>query len=146
MTLLRQVYVPPGGPPRERPHPDIYARMGEDNIFSMLSDFYIELEGSSIRHLFPANMQEASKKSAAFFVFLLGGPPLYQERYGAPMMRQRHLPFAIDEEARRVWMDCFRKVLEGAEEKYRFPCEHMESFKGFLEQFSSWMVNKRTAQ
>lgn len=144
MTLLRQVHVPQEGPPRERPHPGIYARMGEENIFLMLSDFYRELELSSIRHMFPANMQEASKKSAAFFVFLLGGPPLYQERYGAPMMRQRHLPFPIDDAARRVWLDCFQKVLEEAERKYGFPSEHMDSFKVFLEQFSAWMVNKRT--
>ncbi|MCE5317690.1 MAG: hypothetical protein LLG04_10110 [Parachlamydia sp.] len=144
MTSLRQIYVPPEGPPRERPHPGIYASMGEANIFLLLSDFYRELELSSIRHMFPGDMQEASKKSAAFFVFLLGGPPLYQERYGAPMMRQRHMPFPIDESARRCWLDCFEKVLERADEKYGFPSEHMESFKGFLDQFSAWMVNKRT--
>lgn len=142
MTLLRH-YVPQGGPPRERPNSDIYARMGQENIFSMLSDFYRELEHSSIRHMFPADMEEASKKSAAFFVFLLGGPPLYQERYGAPMMRQRHLPFPIDREARKVWMACFEKILKGAVEKYQFPAEHLENFKRFLEQFSAWMVNKQ---
>ena len=61
--------------------------MGQENIFKMLEDFYLELEQSSIRHLFPDDVVAASRKSAAFFVGLLGGPPLYQQLYGPPMMR-----------------------------------------------------------
>ena len=142
MALTKQSYVPSDGPPRERPHPDIYVAMGEANIFRMLADFYARLERSPLRPMFPEDMQEAAKKSAAFFVFLLGGPPLYQERYGAPMMRRRHLPFAIDEAARQEWLNCFVDVLDGAETKYGFPAEHKNSFKSFLEQFSAWMVNR----
>ena len=112
MSEDRQIYIPVEGPPRVHPHPGIYAKMGHENVFRMLADFYSELESSSIREMFPGDMQEASKKSAAFFVFLLGGPPLYQERYGAPMMRRRHMPFAINEEARQVWLGCFSRVLE----------------------------------
>lgn len=143
MQNKKDFYVPPGGPPQERPNPAIYARMGEANIFKMLEDFYIELGKSEIKHLFPSDMKEASKKSGAFFVFLLGGPPLYQERHGSPMMRQRHMAFTIDENARQVWLDCFRKTLIDAEKKYQFPPEYMEEFVGFLERFSLWMVNTR---
>jgi hemoglobin len=144
MALTKQFYVPPGGPPQERPHPGIFVAMGEANIFQMVADFYKRLEQSPLRPLFPEDMQEASKRSAAFFVFLLGGPPLYHERYGAPRMRQRHLPFAIDEDARNIWLKCFEEILDEAVVKYSFPAEHLKSFKGFLEQFSTWMVNNRT--
>jgi len=116
--------------------------MGEANIFRMILDFYTELEKSEIRRLFPSNMEEASKKSAAFFVTVLGGPPLYLEKYGPPRMRARHLPFEIDERARQVWLGCFERVLEGADVKYQFPMQHMEGFKDFLKNFSAWMVNK----
>ena len=116
--------------------------MGEDNIFAMMSDFYKELEKSEVRPLFPADMEEASKKSAAFFVGILGGPPLYAQKYGSPRMRARHLPFEIDERARQVWLGCFEKTLEGADVKYQFPLEHLQSFKDFLTSFSAWMVNK----
>ncbi|MBS4168272.1 hypothetical protein [Parachlamydia sp. AcF125] len=137
-------YIPLGGPPQDiRLSPEIYAKMGEENIFKMLEDFYAELEKSSIRSLFPEDMLEASKKSAAFFVFLLGGPPLYHQLYGPPMMRKRHLPFAIDENARQVWLECFRKILYKSEEKYHFPPEHLESFLHFLDKFSGWMVNTK---
>ena len=139
----RVIYTPPSGPP-QGPGPDsrIYKLMGEENIFRMMSDFYKELEKSEVRHLFPADMEEASRKSAAFFVTVLGGPPLYFEKYGPPRMRARHLPFEIDDHARQVWLGCFERTLEGADVKYQFPMEHMESFKEFLKSFSGWMVNK----
>lgn len=139
----RIIYIPPGGPPQgPGPSSAIYKMMGEANIFRMMSDFYKELEKSEVRHLFPANMEEASRKSAAFFVTVLGGPPLYMQMYGPPRMRARHIPFEIDERARQVWLACFERVLEGADVKYQFPMEHMEGFKEFLKNFSAWMVNK----
>ncbi len=139
----RIIYTPPGGPPQgPGPNKEIYGLMGEDNIFRMMADFYRELENSEVRHLFPADMEEASKKSAAFFVTLLGGPPLYFERYGPPRMRARHLPFEIDEAARQVWLGCFDRTLQDAAVKYNFPDQHLQGFKDFLRSFSAWMVNK----
>ena len=143
VEMGRVIYTPPGGPPQgPGPNRAIYGIMGEANIFRMILDLYKELEKSEIRHLFPPDMEEASKKSAAFFVTILGGPPLYMQKYGPPRMRARHLPFEIDEAARQVWLGCFDRVLAGAEVKYRFPAEHMEGFKDFLKSFSAWMVNK----
>src|SRR5215470_3675913 len=134
--MQRVIYTPPGGPPQgPGPSDEIYGIMGEANIFKMMSDLYKELEKSEVRHLFPSNMEEASKKSAAFFVTVLGGPPLYFERYGPPRMRARHLPFEIDERARQIWLACFERVLESADVKYEFPLEHLQSFKDFLISF-----------
>ena len=141
--MERIFYTPPGGPPQgPGPSSEIYRTMGEANIFRMMLDFYEELEKSEIRRLFPANMEEASRKSALFFVTVLGGPPLYLQKYGPPRMRARHLPFEIDEPARQVWLRCFDKTLEDADVKYKFPPEHLEGFKDFLKSFSAWMVNK----
>lgn len=139
------IYTPPGGPPRvPPPSREIYALMGEAQIYRMLEDFYAELERSPLRSLFPADMLAASQKSAAFFVGLLGGPPQYQQRYGSPMLRARHLPFAIDEAARQEWLACFDRVLTQAVERYNFPPQHLEGFRTFLREFSGWMVNKET--
>jgi hemoglobin len=74
-------------------------------------------------------------------VGLLGGPPLYHQKYGSPMMRARHMPFPIDEAARQVWLSCFDSVLANAPEKYNFPEEHLPQFREFLVGFSGWMVN-----
>jgi len=144
MSEERKFYVPPAGPPQDiLPNPKIYAIMGEDNIFKMLEDFYGELGSSSLAPMFHSDMREASRKSAAFFVSILGGPPLYQEQFGSPRMRHRHMPFVIDETARQVWLGCFKKILQGADLKYHFPMEHMNEFCRYLDQFSEWMVNTK---
>ncbi len=138
-------FVPPDGPPQgSGPSKEIYRLMGEENIYKMLRDFYSELEKSSIRPMFPGNMMLASEKSAKFFIGLCGGPPLYQELYGSPRMRSRHLPFKIDEAARNTWLQCFETILEKAEENYNFPKEHLQGFKDFLRDFSAWMVNTQS--
>ena len=143
----RKPYVPPGGPPQvEPPSRKVYAQMGENNIFAMMADFYAELEQSPIRYMFPQDMVVASQKSAAFFVGLLGGPPLYHMLYGNPMMRARHMPFPIDETARQEWLTCFNRVLDRATEDYRFPAEYLPGFRHFLQEFSRWMVNTATEE
>lgn len=116
--------------------------MGEQNLFLLCEDFYRELERSAIRPMFPEDMAAASRKLAAFLVQICGGPPLFNERHGQPMMRARHLGFAIDEQARNVWLSNFKKTLEGAVEKYQFPPEHLPDFLAFLDEFSAWMVNR----
>jgi len=129
------------GPPQvDPPSPKIYQAMGEENMFRLLEDFYLKLEKSDISDMFPKDMIEASKKSAAFFVGLCGGPPLYHQKYGHPRLRRRHMPFPIDERAKDVWLSCFEEVLEDAK-KYSFPEEHLAGFVAFLRGFSPWMMN-----
>jgi len=138
----RQIYVPPLDPAQIKgPSREIYALMGEAAIVAMIEALYRELEASPVRPLFPADMVAASRKSAAFFVGLLGGPPLYHQRYGNPMMRARHMPFKITPRAREVWLACFERVLADAPARHGFPAQHLDGFRAFLRDFSLWMVN-----
>ena len=138
----KEIYVPPIDPSQiPAPSREIYSRMGDENIVRMMEDFYGALERSSLRPLFPADMVGASRKSAAFFIGLLGGPPLYHQRYGNPMMRARHMAFTITPSAREEWLACFERVLARATERYGFPAEHLAGFRAFLQGFSLWMVN-----
>lgn len=142
--MTREIYIPPLNPGQiPAPSKEIFGAMGAANIDQMLEDFYLELERASpaLRALFPHDMVAASRKSAAFFIGLLGGPPRYHERYGNPMMRARHLPFVITEERRVEWLACFERVLAHAVERYQFPPEHLTGFREFLRGFSGWMVN-----
>jgi len=141
---MTEPFVPPIDPRTiAAPSREIYGLMGEANIYRMLEDFYHELTLASpqLRGMFPKNMLAASHKSAAFFVGLLGGPPQYQERYGNPMMRARHLPFPITQSLRDEWLACFERVLADAPAKYAFPLQHLTGFRGFLRGFSLWMMN-----
>ena len=126
------------------PHPDIYRLMGADGIRNLLRAVYRGLAASSISHLFPgspAELEAAADKSALFFVGICGGPPLYEQTYGAPKMRQRHAAFTITDEARVVWLGCWEQILKTAPETLGFPAEHLNSFREYLVSFSKWMVN-----
>lgn len=145
MSAPHQVHVPPIDPAQIKgPSLEIYGRMGEASV-RMIEDFYRELEGSPVRRLFPGDMVEASRKSAAFFVGLVGGPPLYHQRHGNPMMRARHLPFRITPRVRETWLACFDRVLADAPARYCFPAPHLPGFRAFLRDFSLWMVNTEDA-
>ena len=138
----KPVHVPEGGPPElALPAPEILEVLGEDGVFALLAAFYVRLEETELRPWFPEDMHEASEHSAAFFVQVMGGRPLFVERFGPPRMRMRHIPFEIDEPARRIWLDAFHATIEAAIEKDEFPAEHADSFRTFLDSFSAWMVN-----
>ena len=129
------------GPPTAFPRDlGIYQQMGEQNIRLMLKDFYTHLLSSEIKEMFLNDLEESANRSADFFIFLLGGPPVYHQKHGHPRMKQRHIPFKIDEKAQLEWFKCFEKVLEN-EEKYHFPKEHKNAFLKFIFEFSKWMIN-----
>ena len=142
--MSEHVYAPPQGPFQGRMPAGLYAAMGRDNIFVMMAAFYEELGRSPIAHLFATSSEgrrRSSAKSAAFFVQVMGGPPLYIQSYGPPQMRARHLPFAIDKAAKEHWLACFHTVLEDAPASYHFPAEHVPAFEEWLAGFAAWMVN-----
>ena len=138
----QEIWTPAGGPPQVKPPSgEIYPRMGQDNILAMLRAVYKEIAGSPIRPMFAQDLAASAEKIGLYFVGLLGGPPLYQDRYGPPMLRKRHLPFPIDEPSRAVWLACFDRVLDRAVADFGFPAEHLPGFRHFLHVFSAWMVN-----
>lgn len=140
------MYVPPGGPPKT-PAPKLYSILGEENIRKLLTYHYYNLINSSIKHLFPQDEESLKKsieKNADFFIQVLGGPPYYSQKYGAPMMRARHMKFPITYESRNVWLECFFQAIEQLKKDLNhnnFTQELEKQFKDFLIAFSEWMVN-----
>ncbi|MBC7659529.1 MAG: hypothetical protein H7249_07445 [Chitinophagaceae bacterium] len=135
------IYTPADGPRGTvAPYRGLYEIMGEDNIKTMLRDFYRKLGTSKIAGMFTGDLDKASERSALFFIGLMGGPPLYHQTYGPPRMRARHIPFRITEDFRQEWLRLFNEVLDDSD-RYQFPDAHLPEFRAFLEGFSSWMVN-----
>lgn len=141
----KEIYTPEGGPPQGgRPPTELLVAMGEPGVFALLSDFYKRLGTSELRDMFPKDpeaLEEASKKSAAFFVQVLGGRPLFSTYVGPPRMRMRHFPFEIDASARLTWLHHFEETVDQSVSAGSFPSEHQASFVAFLHGFSAWMVN-----
>ena len=41
----------------------------------------------------------------------LGGPDIYQQEFGHPRLRARHLPFTVSPALKEQWMYCMRKAM-----------------------------------
>ncbi len=89
---------------------------GEQGIRKIVDRFYELMdtlpEASAIRALHPADLSNAKSRLFMFLSGWLGGPPLYEERFGHPRLRQKHLPFPIGEAERDAWMLCMTQALE----------------------------------
>ncbi|AUJ25800.1 globin [Virgibacillus dokdonensis] len=71
--------------------------------------------------IFPEDLTETIHKQKLFLTQFFGGPPLYAEERGHPMLRRRHLPFAITPTRKDAWLTCMANALIEAEieEPYR---------------------------
>lgn len=140
--MSHPIYTPPSGPPQGNA-PSLYAVMGESAIHTLSERFYTLLASSAIAPMFPAGdaLTEAARRQAEFLIGILGGPPLYAQKYGPPRMRARHFPFAIDSAARAEWLRCFRTAL-GDGSAFNLSPEQSRDLLAWLEAFSAWMVNR----
>jgi hemoglobin len=123
--MLLLPITPGAGPHRNREH-DMeatnatvtpYQRIGgEDAIRKLVGRFYQLMdelpEAYTARKIHPKDLTEAGDKFVAFLSGWLGGPQLYVEKYGAPMLRRRHMPYAIGPEERDQWLMCMRLALD----------------------------------
>lgn len=92
-----------------------YDEIGGDETVRALSDaFYdvIEEESPTLRAMLPASTKNTRKKFAMYLSGWLGGPPLYEERWGHPRLRMRHLPFPIGSAEAEEWMRCMRIAMK----------------------------------
>ena len=72
-------------------------------------------EAASIRAMHPPALTTSREKLFLFLVGWTGGPPLYVQRHGHPMLRARHLPFSIGIPERDAWIACMDHALDEVE-------------------------------
>lgn len=94
-----------------------YQHMGGEATVRVLVDRFYDLmdtlpEAWEIRKLHPQDLSGSRDKLFKFLSGWLGGPPLYVQEHGHPMLRRRHLPFPIDTRARDQWMFCMNQALD----------------------------------
>jgi len=98
---------------------------GETKVRALVDRFYDLMDSEpgfrGIRKLHQPDLAQAREKLFMFLSGWLGGPPLYMQKHGHPMLRARHLPFAIGTPERDQWMACMTRAMEetGVEEKLR---------------------------
>ena len=93
-----------------------YQRIGgAEKVRALVRRFYELMdelpEAYGIRKLHADDLQGANDKLFKFLSGWMGGPQLFIEQYGHPMLRRRHLPFAIGNAERDQWMMCMNQAL-----------------------------------
>jgi len=89
---------------------------GAEPVRALVDRFYdlMELEEAYalIREMHPQDLSSSREKLYLFLSGWMGGPQLYQEKYGHPMLRARHLPFPIGSVERNQWLDCMKRAMD----------------------------------
>jgi len=89
---------------------------GTEKIRTLVETFYDVMDSDpraqGIRAMHQADLTSAREKLFMFLMGWTGGPQLYIERYGHPMLRRRHMPFSIGESERDQWMYCMIKAMQ----------------------------------
>ena len=115
---------------------------GEDAVRRLVDRFYdlMDLEPGydALRRVHGSSLESARDKLHLFLSGWLGGPPLYTDRYGHPMLRARHLPFAIGDLERDQWMACMVQAMEETE----VPQDLREPLREAFQRTADWMRNK----
>jgi len=85
---------------------------GAPAIREIVEKFYPKVQAHPLlAPLFPEDIRPVMEKQYQFLTQFFGGPPLYSDEHGHPMMRARHLPFPITKERADAWLDCMRRAL-----------------------------------
>lgn len=88
---------------------------GEGAVRELVDRFYDYMDAdtaaSGVRDLHAKSLRVSREKLFLFLSGWLGGPDLYVQKHGHPMLRRRHLPFPIDKAMRDQWMHCMNRAL-----------------------------------
>jgi hemoglobin len=89
---------------------------GEGGVRALVDRFYdlMDLEPgyARLRALHPADLAGSRDKLHWFLCGWLGGPPLFEQRFGHPRLRARHLPFPIGIAERDQWLACMQQAMD----------------------------------
>ena len=115
---------------------------GEAALRRLVDRFYdlmdLEERFGDIRKLHPATLDGSRDKLFWFLCGWMGGPNHYVERLGHPMLRARHLPFAIGNRERDLWLICMAQAMLDQQVDTALADRLLESFQGTAD----WMRNQ----
>lgn len=93
--------------------PTPYEALGKETLHRLVDAFYgLVGQHPELAPIFPNDFSEIARKQKQFLTQYLGGPALYTEEHGHPMMRARHLPFPITPSRARAWLSCMSQAMD----------------------------------
>lgn len=86
---------------------------GTEMIDQLVTAFYKRVaKHPDLAPIFPKDLTETARKQKQFLTQFLGGPPLYNEEHGHPMLRARHLKFPIGPIQAEAWLSCMSLAMD----------------------------------
>ena len=122
---------------------EVFPLIGEDGFERLVQAFYRQIADDDILGpMYPKHdLQGAEERLRDFLVFRFGGPLRYLETRGHPRLRMRHMPFAIDLEARNRWV----LLMENALLEAALPEEASSVLQAFFSNTATFMINRGPA-
>jgi hemoglobin len=115
---------------------------GESAILNLVDRFYFFMdtlpEAEDVRKMHAPDLSVAKAKLFKFFSGWLGGPDLFVQEYGHPMLRKRHFPFAIGQAERDQWVLCMNKAMA----ELALDADLRDHLLQALEQLATHMINQ----
>ena len=103
--------------PAEVTKVSLYRMLGGEAALRQLTRRMYELmatlpEAKAARSIHPADLANSEQKFFEFMSGWLGGPPLFEQRHGAPMLRRRHFVAQIGAAEVEAWLLCFERAMD----------------------------------
>ena len=96
-----------------------YQALGETGIRSLTHTFYDIMdtlpEAAEVRAMHAKDLGPMKEKLAEYLIGWMGGPPLYEDKYGTVCMTEPHEHYAIGPRERDQWLLCMEKALGAIE-------------------------------
>lgn len=90
-----------------------YEEIGEKRLTQMIHLFYEKVAvNPHLAPIFPDDLTETARKQIQFQTQYLGGPNLFTEEHGHPMMKARHQPFPITPTRAQAWLECMSEAMD----------------------------------
>ncbi len=114
---------------------------GEEKVHALVERFYdlmdLEPKYRELRQAHGTDLVRARQNLFWFLCGWLGGPAHYENRFGHPRLRARHMPFMIRSVERDQWLACMDQAMGevGVDEQLR------ERLRDSFFQTADWMRN-----
>jgi len=118
----------------------VYDRIGEAGFSRLVGSFYRQVPDDPVLgRMYPKDdLAGAEARLRDFLVGRFGGPARYVEQRGHPRLRMRHMPFAIDGDARNRWVAMMDRALEEA----ALPEDATEVLRAFFHSTATFLRNR----
>src|SRR5699024_6563475 len=88
---------------------------GQPAVDRIIDSLYTHIGANeTLLPIFPDDLDESARKQRLFLTQFFGGPPLYTQEIGRPMLPYRHQPFEITPARRDAWLQCMHIALTEA--------------------------------